>query len=82
MLEWLNMGVADLGRGIEAGAIDPVALTETYLSAIDSHSAQGRIYSAITRDRALAEAAAAAERAFGAAPVATGWGADQLERPV
>ncbi len=63
MLEWLKMSAADLGRGIEAGAIDPVALTETYLNAIESHGERDRIYSAITRKRALAEAAAAAERA-------------------
>ncbi|WP_422048207.1 amidase [Shimia sp.] len=63
MLEWLKMGVADLGRGIEAGAIDPVALTETYLTAIEGHTLRDRIYSAITRERALAEAAAASERA-------------------
>ncbi|MDA5556545.1 amidase [Shimia sp. MMG029] len=63
MLEWLKMSAADLGRGIEAGAIDPVALTETYLAAMDSHAESGRIYSAITRERALAEAAAAADRA-------------------
>ncbi|MFD0982044.1 amidase [Tropicimonas aquimaris] len=63
MNEWLWMSAGDLGRGIGAGEIDPVALTEAYLSAIESHEASGRIYARSTRDRALAEAGAAAERA-------------------
>ena len=37
MQEWLWMTAADLGRGIGAGDIDPIALTETYLAAIDAH---------------------------------------------
>ena len=63
MTDWLSMNAADLGRGIGAGEIDPVALTEAYLSAIDAHPARDRIYSAVTHDRARAEAAAAADRA-------------------
>ena len=34
---WLWMTAAELGRGIEAGAIDPRELAEVYLAAIDSH---------------------------------------------
>ena len=60
---WLKMTAADLGRGIGAGEIDPVALAETYLDAIDAHEFGSRIYARTTRDRALAEAGAAAERA-------------------
>lgn len=63
MRDWLKAGVADLGRGIGAGEIDPVALTETYLDAIDAHPEGARIYSAVTHTRARAEAAAAAMRA-------------------
>lgn len=63
MQEWLWKSAADLGRGIGAGEIDPVALTETYLVAIDAHADRDRIYSAVTHTRARAEAAAAAERA-------------------
>lgn len=63
MQNWLNMTAADLGRGIDAGEIDPVALTQTYLDAIAGHAARERIYSAVTVERALSEAAAAAERA-------------------
>jgi aspartyl-tRNA(Asn)/glutamyl-tRNA(Gln) amidotransferase subunit A len=55
--------MGDLGRGIGAGAIDPVALTETYLSAIKAHPLQHRIYARLTETRALAEAEAAATRA-------------------
>lgn len=60
---WLWMTAADLGRGIGAGAIDPRALTETYLDAITSHPQAPDIYARVTADRARAEAAAAAGRA-------------------
>ncbi|OWU86701.1 amidase [Oceanicola sp. 22II-s10i] len=63
MDKWLWMSAGDLGRGIAAGDIDPVALTETYLSAIDAHPDRDRIYSTVTHDRARAEAKAAADRA-------------------
>lgn len=63
MFEWLEMSAADLGRGIGDGAIDPVALTQAFLGAIDSHNHRDRIYSKVTHERAMAEAEAAAERA-------------------
>ena len=63
MLDWLDKSAADLGRGIDSGAIDPVALTQAFLGAIDGHDARDRIYARVTADRALAEAEAAAERA-------------------
>ncbi len=63
MLDWLEKSAADLGRGIESGAIDPLALTQAFLGAIDGHDAGDRIYAKVTVERALAEAEAAAERA-------------------
>lgn len=63
MESWLKMSAGDLGRGIAAGEISPRALTETYLEAISAHSARDRIYTAVTTDRARAEAAAADTRA-------------------
>ena len=63
MQEWLQMTASDLGRGIGAGTIDPVALTETYLDAIMAHDLCDRIYARTTRDRAVSEAQAAAARA-------------------
>ncbi|UWQ37109.1 amidase [Leisingera aquaemixtae] len=63
MQDWLTMTAADLGRGIEAGEIGPVALTRCYLDAIDAHPLTDRIYTQVTRDRALAEAEAAEQRA-------------------
>lgn len=63
MFDWLGKSAADLGRGIGEGAIDPVALTQAFLGAIDSHDHSDRIYSQVTADRALLEAEAAAERA-------------------
>jgi aspartyl-tRNA(Asn)/glutamyl-tRNA(Gln) amidotransferase subunit A len=63
MEHWLRMSAADLGRGIETGDIDPVALCQTYLDAIDAHPLRDRIYARVTADRALSEATAAAQRA-------------------
>ena len=63
MDEWLWASAADLGRRIEAGDIDPVALTETYLAAIEAHEFSDRIYARATKDRARTEAKAASERA-------------------
>ena len=64
MQEWLTMTASDLGRGIGAGEIDPVALTQTYLDAIAAHPETGRIYARVTAERALVEAGAARDRAL------------------
>ncbi|MEL6642157.1 MAG: amidase family protein [Pseudomonadota bacterium] len=63
MQDWRWMTAADLGRGIAAGQIDPTALTEVYLEAIDTHEFRDRIYARVTPERARAEASAASERA-------------------
>ncbi|WP_136636185.1 amidase [Pseudooceanicola onchidii] len=63
MDDWRWMSAADLGRAIGAGTIDPVDLTEVYLSAIDAHEHRDRIYARVTHDRARAEARAASARA-------------------
>ncbi|WP_171177442.1 amidase [Ruegeria sp. HKCCD8929] len=63
MQDWLTMTASDLGRGIDAGEIDAVDLTECYLDAIDAHPHRDRIYARVTHDRARAEAKAAQERA-------------------
>ena len=63
MQDWRWMSAADLGRGIGAGAIDPVALAEVFLDAIAAHEHGARIYARATPERARAEAKAAAERA-------------------
>lgn len=62
-MDWLKAAAADLGGAIAAGQIDPIALTETYLTAIDAHPLRDRIYARVTHDRARAEAAAASARA-------------------
>lgn len=61
--DWLGMSAAALGRGIEAGAIDPLKLTQTFLDAIEAHPLTPRIYARLTPERALAEAGAASARA-------------------
>lgn len=61
--DWLWATAADLGRGIGAGEIDPVELTEAYLAAARSHPVAGRVYARLTEARALAEAGAARQRA-------------------
>lgn len=63
MQDWLTMTAADLGRGIGAGEIGPVALTRCFLDAIEAHPLKDRIYTQVTHDRALAEAEAAQRRA-------------------
>ncbi|WP_298859382.1 amidase family protein [uncultured Sulfitobacter sp.] len=63
MQDWLTMTAADLGRGIGAGEIDPVALCDAYLHAIEAHPLRDRIYARVTADRARSEASAASARA-------------------
>ena len=63
MQGWMTMRAADLGRGIEAGEIDPAELAETFLAAIKAHPAAPRIYVRVTTDRARDEAHAARGRA-------------------
>lgn len=61
--QWFTTSAADLGRGIRDGSIDPVALTGAFLDAVDAHALGAQIYARTTRERALAEAVAAAARA-------------------
>lgn len=61
--DWLRMTAAALGRGIAAGKVDPVALTEAHLEAIAAHPDADRIYARTTPERARAEAMAAHDRA-------------------
>ncbi|EEE38069.1 amidase family protein [Rhodobacteraceae bacterium KLH11] len=63
MQDWLTMTACDLGRGIGMGQIDPVELTEAYLTAIDAHPHRDAIYARVTHSRARAEARAAQDRA-------------------
>ncbi len=63
MQAWTTATAADLGRGIAAGEIDPVALAQHFLTLIKAHPEADRIYARTTEDRALSEAEAAAERA-------------------
>ncbi len=60
---WQEMSAANLGRGIEAGKICPVELTESFLDAAEEHPAGERIYARMMRQRALDTAAAARARA-------------------
>ncbi|MDP4033238.1 MAG: amidase family protein [Pseudorhodobacter sp.] len=60
---WRWMTAGDLGRGIGAGNVDPVELTEVFLEAIAAHPDARRIYARTTPERARSMAAAAAGRA-------------------
>ena len=62
-MDWQGETAADLGRAIEAGEADPVALAEGMIEAIRAHEHGGRIYARLTEERALGEARAARERA-------------------
>ncbi|MEM9247585.1 MAG: amidase family protein [Pseudomonadota bacterium] len=58
-----HKSAADLGRDIEAGRRDPIALTEEMLDAVAAHPFGSRIYARLSPERARAEAAAASARA-------------------
>jgi len=60
---WEKMSASALGREIGAGKIDPVALTEAFLTNIKAHEHRDLIYARTTSKRALSEAAAAKLRA-------------------
>ena len=60
---WNKMSATALGREIGAGKLDPVALTEAFLAAIDQHEYRDLIYARGTPARALSEARAARQRA-------------------
>lgn len=61
--DWLKMTAADLGRGIGAGKIHALELTEVFLEAIARHPDRDRIYARVTPRRARSMAMAAADRA-------------------
>ena len=60
---WLWMTAADLGRGIAAGRINAMELTEAFLDAAAAHPEGARIYARMTPRRARSMAMAAADRA-------------------
>ena len=60
---WNSMSATALGQEIEAGRIDPVALTEAFLDAIDDHQYRDLIFARSTAKRALSEAESAGKRA-------------------
>ena len=60
---WNEMSATALGREIEAGKLDPVALTEAFLDAIEHHQYRDLIFARTTAKRALSEAEAARSRA-------------------
>jgi aspartyl-tRNA(Asn)/glutamyl-tRNA(Gln) amidotransferase subunit A len=62
-MNWLHMTASDLGRGIAAGKIHPVELTEAFLHAIDHHALRDRIFTRTTPRRARSMTLAAAGRA-------------------
>ena len=60
---WNSMSATALGREIGAGKLDPVALTEAFLEAIDQHQYRDQIFARRTPKRAFSEAEAARQRA-------------------
>ena len=62
-MDWMWKSACEIGRGIGAGEVDPVELTEAYLDAAKAHPHGDRIYARRMRERALSEAIAAHDRA-------------------
>lgn len=60
---WRNTSAAELGRGIEAGQICPVDLTECFLNAIAAHPHSSRIFARTMSSQAKDAAMAARTRA-------------------
>lgn len=63
MVAWRAMTAAELGRGIEAGQVCPVALTEHFLEAIAADPVAPRVYARMMERQALDVAMAARARA-------------------
>ena len=61
--DWHRMSALALGSGIESGAIDPRALTDSFLERIEEADKDRTIYLRLTAKRARAEAEAAHKRA-------------------
>jgi aspartyl-tRNA(Asn)/glutamyl-tRNA(Gln) amidotransferase subunit A len=61
--KWRKMNAVALGENIGLGIICPVRLAETFLDAIEAHALSGRIYARLMRERTLAQAIAARDRA-------------------
>jgi aspartyl-tRNA(Asn)/glutamyl-tRNA(Gln) amidotransferase subunit A len=62
-MDWHKATAEELGRGIGAGTIDPVELTDSFLATAADHPEGSRIYARLTPHRARAEALAARDRA-------------------
>ncbi|WP_416898840.1 MAG: amidase [Minwuia sp.] len=63
MTEWHEMTALELGRGVKAGEIDPVALADHFLDRIEAADPDRRTFVSLTRERAYGEAIAARRRA-------------------
>ena len=63
MQDWLSKSACDLGRAIGVGEVDPVNLAHAFFERIEGHALRDRIYARLTKDRAMAEARAASDRA-------------------
>lgn len=64
MTDTVFLPIADLSRAIDEGAIDPVALTTAYMDRISAVGRGLNCYVTLCRDMALADAAAAKQRAI------------------
>ena len=60
---WLNLTACEQGRAIGRGEIDPLELLDRYLAAIEGSDVAPTVYARLTKERAVAEAEAAARRA-------------------
>lgn len=61
--DWLNLTACEQGRAIGRGEIDPSELLDRYFAAIEGSDVTPAVYARLTKERAVAEAEAAARRA-------------------
>ncbi|MFD1794864.1 amidase [Paracoccus aurantiacus] len=62
-MDWLTATACEQGRGIMAGLVSPVDLTDAYLDAVERHPDRDLIFARLTPERARSEAIAAHDRA-------------------
>lgn len=62
-MELEKLTAAEIGRGIDAGRLDPLGVAEAFVSSIKAHPAKDEIYARLCEERTMEEAEKASARA-------------------